>query len=55
MKKELLLLLVLSLHFTALFFEHFNIVLRNVRGGRGRHDNAKEKIKTFFSIYILLT
>jgi len=55
MKEGLLLLLVLSLHFMALLFEHFSVVLRNVREGRRRHDNTEEKTKTSFSVYVLLT
>jgi len=55
MKEELLFLLMPLLHFTVLLFKHFSIVLRNVRGGRERHDNVEEKMKTSFSVYVLLT
>ena len=55
MKKELLFFLVLLLHFMALLFKYFSIVLRNIRGGRGRHDNAEEKMKTLFFVFVLLT
>jgi len=30
-----------------LLFKHFSIMLGNVGGGRGRHDDAEEKVKTF--------
>jgi len=48
-KEGLLLLLMPSLHLTALLLEHFSVVLRNVRGGRGRHDNIETREKTSFS------
>jgi len=54
-EEELLFLLVLLLYFTVLLFEYFSVVLRNIGEGRRRYDNAEEKMKTFFSIYILLT
>jgi len=55
MKEGLLLLLIPLLHFMALLFKHFSIMLRNIGEGRKRHNNAEEKTKTFFSIYVLLT
>jgi len=39
---------MLSLHFTALFLEHFSIILRNVREGRRRHNDTKTREKNFF-------
>ena len=55
-KKGLLLLLMLLLHFTALLLEHFSIVLRNVRGGGGRHNDIETRAKKFpFFVYVLLT
>ena len=36
------------LYLTALLFEHFSIVLRNIGGGRGRHDNTETRAKNFF-------
>jgi len=51
MTQKLLLLLVPSLHFTTLFFEHFSIVLENIRENR---DNVEEKAKSFlFCLYIV--
>ena len=47
MKEEQQLLLMPSLHFMVLLFEHFSIMLRNVREGRERHNNAEEKTKSF--------
>jgi len=47
--QELLLLLMFPL-----LFKHFSIILGNVGGSRGRHDDAKEKAKTFlFCLYIV--
>ena len=40
---------MLLLHFMVLLFEHFSIVLRNVRESRERHDDTKEKMKSFLS------
>jgi len=54
-KKELLLFLMPSLHFTVLLLEHFSIMLRNVGGGRGRYYNTEARAKKFLSAYILLT
>jgi len=53
--QEPLLLLVPLLHFTALLFEHFSIMLENIGEGRGRYDDVEEKMKSSFSIYVLLT
>jgi len=55
MKEGLLLLLVLLLYFMALLLKYFSIVLRNVGGGRGRHDDTEAKAKKFLSVYVLLT
>ena len=38
---------MLLLHFIALLFEHFSIILRNVRESRERHDDTEEKMKSF--------
>jgi len=35
------------LYFLPLLFKHFGIILGNVKGGGGRHDNTKAKAKTF--------
>jgi len=54
MKKGLLLLLVPLLHFMVLLLEHFNIVLRNVGGGGGRHNNIETRAKNvLFHLYIV--
>jgi len=47
LEQKLLLLLVPLLYFIVLLFDHFNIVLGNVRGSRGRHDDAEENAKSF--------
>jgi len=52
-KKGLLLLLMPSLHFMALLLKYFNIVLRNIRGGKKRHNDTETRAKNFF--YVLLT
>ena len=45
---------MLLLHFIALLFEHFSIILRNVRESRERHDDTEEKMKSFlFCLYIV--
>jgi len=54
-KKGLLFLLMPSLYFTALLLEYFSIMLRNVGGGRERHNDIKARMKKFLSVYILLT
>ena len=54
-KKELLLFLMPSLHFTVLLLEYFSIMLRNVGGSRGRYYNTEARAKKFLSAYILLT
>jgi len=46
-KEELLLLLMLLLHLTALLLEHLGVVLRNVGRGGGRHNDAETKAKNF--------
>ena len=47
LKEGLLLLLMLSLHLTALLLKHFSIVLGNVRVGRRRHGNTEIRAKNF--------
>jgi len=54
-KEGLLLLLMPSLHLIVLLLEHFSVVLRNVREGRGRHNDTETRAKNFFSVYVLLT
>jgi len=44
-KERLLLLLMLLLHLMVLLLEHFSVVLRNVGGSRGRHDNTETRAK----------
>jgi len=45
---------MLLLHFTALLFEYFSVVLENVEGGRRRYDDIEEKAKSFlFCLYIV--
>ena len=46
MNQELLFLVPL-LYLMVLFFKHFSIVLGNIGGGRGRHDDIEEKAKGF--------
>jgi len=42
------------LHLLPLLFKHTGVVLRNVRGGGGRHSDIKAKVKTFlFCLYIV--
>ena len=54
--QEPLLFLILLLYLIALFFKHINIMLRNIREGRGRYKDTEEKAKKLFlSVYILLT
>ena len=53
LKKELLLLLMPLLYLTALLLEHFSVVLRNVRGGRERHDNTETRAKIFIYLCIV--
>ena len=54
MTQKLLLLLVPSLYFTTLFFEHFSIVLENIRENREIYDDVEEKAKSFlFCLYIV--
>ena len=36
------------LHLIALLLEHFSIILRNVREGRGRYNNIEIRAKNFF-------
>ena len=48
LKEGLLLLLMLLLHLTVLFLEYFSVILRNVRGSGGRHDNIETRAKNFF-------
>ena len=43
-----MLLLMSLLYFTVLLLEHFSIILRNVRGGRGRHNDIETRAKNFF-------
>jgi len=53
-KEGLLLLLVPSLHFTVLLLKHFSIMLRNVGGGGGRHNDIETRAKNFFfHLYIV--
>ena len=47
LKEELLLLLMLSLHLIVLLLEHFSVVLRNIGGGRGRHNDTETRVKNF--------
>ena len=35
------------LYFLLLLFKHFSIVLGNIGGSRGRHDDTEAKAKTF--------
>jgi len=51
-KEGLLLLLMPSLHLAALFLKHFSIVLGNVGVGRGRHDNAKIRVKKLSFLFM---
>jgi len=39
----------------AIAFQACCDILRNVGGGGGRHGDTKTKVKTSFSVYILLT
>jgi len=48
MKEGLLLLFMLLLHFTVLLFKHFSVILRNIRGSRGRHNDTEIRAKNFF-------
>jgi len=48
LKERLLLLLMPLLYLTALLLEHFCIILRNIGGGRRRHDNTETRAKNFF-------
>ena len=42
------------LYFLPLFFEHFSVVLGDVRGDGERHGDIEEKVKTFlFCLYIV--
>jgi len=47
-KKGLLLLLMPLLYLMALLLKYFSVILRNVRGGRRRHDNIETRAKNFF-------
>jgi len=47
-KEGLLLLLMLLLHFIALFLEHFSIILRNVGGCGRRNNDIETRVKNFF-------
>ena len=54
-KEGLLFLLMPLLHLTALFLEHFSIVLGNVGVGGGRHDNTEIRAKKLsFSVYVFV-
>jgi len=54
MKKRLLLLLMLSLHFLALFLKHFSVILKNVGGSKERYNNTETRAKNFFfHLYIV--
>ena len=46
-KEGLLLLLMPSLHLTMLLLEHLGVVLWNVGGSRGRHNNTETRAKNF--------
>jgi len=46
-KEGLLLLLMPSLHLTALLLEHFSVVLENVGVGGGRHNDTGTRAKNF--------
>ena len=44
-----------SLHLMVLLFEHFSVILGNVRVGGERHDNTETRAKKLsFSIYIFV-
>ena len=49
-----MLLLVLSLYFTVLLLKYFSIVLRNVGGSGGRHNDIETRVKNvLFHLYIV--
>jgi len=51
---SVLLLLVFLLYLLLLLFKHIGIILRNVGGGRGRHNNTETRAKNFlFHLYII--
>jgi len=53
-KEGLLLLLMILLHLTALLLKQFSIVLRNVGGDGGRHNNTETRVRNFFfCLYIV--
>jgi len=51
---KLLLLLMSSLHLSLLLFKHIGIILENIGGNGGEHDDTEERQKIFFSVYALL-
>jgi len=52
LKEGLLLLLMPSLHLMALLLEQFSVVLRNVGGGGGRHNDTETRAKNFLFLFM---
>jgi len=53
--QKLLLFLMPLLHFIMLLFKYVSVMLKNVRESGRKHDVVEERVKTLFSIYVLLT
>jgi len=51
-KEGLLLLLMPLLHLTTLLLEHLSVVLGNVRGGGGIHDNTETRAKKLSFLFM---